>query len=211
MAFWILILQQVNWNLWKVTTGNKWTKTKTKWKREPRNSTQCCSYSMETRMECIVCVRLVFVAHRTKMSPDRLCVYMCVRVTVVACISGYLMCIFFLHSATKRNSGKNLTKCVFLFISSGYNIVTSLWWEFLFLVGWAKKKKGTQYSMLYEYVCKCTWTIFESAPYLKKERKEMKCSAKKKSVRSLVDISDNRCRLFTATKEQKLHIKCSML
>lgn len=187
--------------------------------REPRNSTQCSSNSMETRMECGECMCLsLFCSPQNKDVSRSFVRFMCMCVFFCCCLYLWLPHVYvffsFFHSATKRNSGKNLTKCVFLFISSGYNIVTSIWWEFLFLVGWAKKKKGTQNTLCSMNMCIMhmdhLWNRHTVSG--KKNRKEMRCLAdEKKSVRSLVDITDNRCRLFTATKEQKLHIKCSML
>lgn len=92
--------------------------------REVRNSTQC-SDSMESIEEkesvLCVCVLVSLEPERTKMSPVCMSVRTCVLLLFF--LSRYLMCSS--HSGQqKRNSGKNLTKCVSMFISSGYNIVS---------------------------------------------------------------------------------------
>lgn len=148
-----------------------------------------------------MCVLVSLEPERTKMSPVCMSVRTCVLLLFF--LSRYLMCSS--HSEQqKRNSGKNLTKCVSMFISSGYNIVSWIWWEFFSSLRSVKAKKGyntsntTHMDHVFEWQATEKWERFFFW-------KEKNCSA-------LADITDNRCRQFKERQKSKSYtIKCSML
>lgn len=121
-------------------------KTKTKWKRSTRDATQR-SDSMEAknRKECCIC--LFFEQKKTRRKK-------CLQ--FLWCFFLFASCaLFSFIRSQNETSGKNLSKCVSLFISSGYYFksVSWIWWEFFsFFVGW---KKG------YKCSVSSTWNIFE--------------------------------------------------
>lgn len=158
MGFWNLILQQVKWNLWKVTqycvrNRTEWNENKMKEKHQDiqRNA---ISNSMEPKGMCGECMCFYFVSVLFFEPTEQRClqnthIYMCVYAVCLYLLLPHVYS-FFLSFDWKKNTKqrrkKNLTKCILLlFILSGYNIVTWIWWEILFSLGreWESEIKGT--------------------------------------------------------------------
>lgn len=204
-------------------TGNKWTEndTKTKWKRSTREIGRCVRRIQwnpkrlkRTFFVPYVCICALFVSLlSTDQNKDVFRLWMSAYVCMPACVCCWFVascstscvlfaswfCCYKTETAPKKVL---LTKCVFRFTSSGYDIVTWIWWEFLYpyLIGW-KKGKRVRYTI---------WMLRHGP-----KRKTVSVR-KRKSWNVHVDFADNQCAVCNtrAAKEQKLHrthIKYSML
>lgn len=116
-------------------TLDEFNETRNDWKEH----SSCCMCA---------CVFVLFVSLlSTDQNKDVFRLWMSAYVFLLSCFLFYLMRIFcFLILLLRNRSSAEkslLTKCVFRFTSSGYDIVTWIWWEFLYpyLIGWKKGKR----------------------------------------------------------------------